>query len=89
MKEKIGNITPLGCRTVLKVEKITKKDKEGNEYTDLSRQALVLATDDSLLGIKKGDIVYYNPRGCINIEAKETKKDMVLIVDNCDLYGKL
>jgi len=78
---------PLGERTILKVEKVEKKDKEGNKYTDISRQAEVLQTNSK--DVKKGDIVYYNPRGCINVEAKDTKKNMVLIVDNCDLYAKL
>jgi hypothetical protein len=76
---------PIGNRAILKVAIETKKDKEGNEYTDISREAKVIESNDP--NIKKGAIVYYNPRGCINVETKQTKKDMVLIVDCEDIYA--
>jgi co-chaperonin GroES (HSP10) len=80
-------LKPIGDRVILKVNIETKKDKEGNEYTDISREAKVLESNND--DIEKGAIVYYNPRGCINVEAKQTKKDMVLIVDACDIYATL
>jgi hypothetical protein len=74
----------LGERTIIKVQKIYTKQKDGVETMDVSREGKVLETSHPEL--KKGDIVYYNPRGCVNIEAKDTKKEMVLVVDNDDLY---
>lgn len=75
---------PLGERTIIKVQKIYTKQKDGIETMDISREAVVLFTNHPEL--KKGDKVYYNPRGCVNIEMKDTKKEMVLVVDNDDLY---
>lgn len=82
-------LKPLGDRAILKVAITTKKSKEGAEYTDLSREAKVLevGTGEYSKGIKKGATVYYNPRGCINVDAEQTKKYVVLIVDACDVYG--
>ena len=75
---------PLGDRTLLKVQKIYKKQKDGTETMDISREAKVIETNHPEL--KKGDVVYYNPRGCVNIEVEDTKKSMTLVVDNDDLY---
>lgn len=80
-------LKPLGDRVLLKVNLETKKSKEGTEYTDLSREAKVIETNSPL--IKKGSVVYYNPRGCIQIETQSTKKYVVLIIDSCDVYGIL
>jgi hypothetical protein len=74
----------LGERTIIKVQKIYAKTKDGTETMDVSREGVVLSTNHPEL--KKGDKVYYNPRGCVNIEVKDTKKEMVLVVDNDDLY---
>jgi hypothetical protein len=90
MKEK--NPIPLGERTILKVRIIrevkTIQDAQGNsqkrETTDISRDAKVVATNHPEL--KKGDLVYYNPRGVVNIELAKTSKEMLLAVDNDDVY---
>lgn len=73
-------------RTILKVQKLIKKTKDG-DIVDISREAQVVETTHPEL--KKNDKVYYNPRGCVNLELKETKKDLHLVVDNVDIYVKL
>jgi co-chaperonin GroES (HSP10) len=73
-------------RTILKVQKLFKKTKDG-EIVDISREAKVIETTHPEL--KKGDMVYYNPRGCINLEILETKKEIVMCVDNVDIYVRL
>lgn len=75
---------PLGERTIIKVKKLIKKDVNGQEYEDISREGKVIETTHPEL--KKGSIVYYNPRGCINIEVEADKKSLTLAVDNDDLY---
>ena len=76
---------PAGDRVVLRVAIITKKDDQGNETQDISREAKVVESNSA--DIKKGMVVYYNPRGCINVEAMSTKKYVFLIADACDIYG--
>lgn len=78
-------ILPAGDRVVLRVEIITKKDEQGNETQDISREAKVVESNSA--DLKKGTLVYYNPRGCINVEAMSTKKHVFLIADACDIYG--
>lgn len=73
-------------RTILKVQKLIKKTKDG-DMVDISREATVIETTHPEL--KKNDKVYYNPRGCINLETKETKKEIFLCVDNVDIYVRL
>lgn len=78
-------IIPVGDRVTLKVPVVTKKDAEGNEFTDVSREAKVLDSNNDT--IKKGMTVYYNPRGCINVDIASTNKYVILIVEACDIYG--
>ena len=78
-------VLPLGDRVTLKVELITKKNEEGQEFTDISKEAKVL--DSNNPDIPKGATVYYNPRGCINVEVLSTKKYITLIVEAIDVYG--
>lgn len=75
---------PLGDRIILKVELIRKKQKDGTETIDISREAKV---EEGNKDIKKGSTVYYNPRGCIQVETMNTKKHIYLIVDTIDVYG--
>lgn len=69
----------------MKVDLITKKNEQGTEFTDLSREAKVLESNNEF--IKKGSMVYYNPRGCVSVEALSTKKNITLIVEACDIYA--
>lgn len=78
-------LLPIGDRVVLKVELIRKKQKDGTETVDISREAKV--EESSNTEIKKGSTVYYNPRGCIQVETMNTKKHIFLIVDAIDVYG--
>jgi hypothetical protein len=71
-------------RTILKVQKLFKKTKDG-DLVDLSREAKVVASTHPDI-FKKGMVVYYNPRGCVNIETLETKKEIIMTVDNIDIY---
>lgn len=87
MTVEYNKMKQLGDRTILKVQKIYTKQKDGIETMDISREGAVLTTNHPEL--KKGDKVYYNPRGCVNIEVEDTKKFMTLVVDNDDLYCKL
>lgn len=84
-------LKPLGDRALIKVELIRKKDQAGVEYTDMSREAKVLevGTGEYSENLKKGATVYYNPRGCIAVEAMQTKKHVFLFIDSCDVYGLL
>lgn len=70
---------------LLKVELIRKKLKDGNESVDISREARVEESNNK--DIKKGSAVYYNPRGCIQVETMATKKYIFLLVDAIDVYG--
>ena len=87
-KEK--KLLPLGERAIIKVELKTIKPKDQPEYTDLSREAKVLEVGEGEFSnsIKKGSTVYYNPRGCINIDVEKTKTHVVLVVDSCDIYAQ-
>jgi co-chaperonin GroES (HSP10) len=77
-------LLPVGDRCLIRVELITKKTTEG-ESTDISREATIV--ESSSPDFKKGTKIYYNPRGCINIETLSTKKYILLIIDACDIYG--
>lgn len=80
-------LKPLGDRVLLRIKLVEERNAQGEKYLDLSREAKVLESNNPL--IKKGDVVYYNPRGCIQIEAMKTKKDVVLLIDAHDVYGLL
>lgn len=77
---------PIGQRLIIKVKKNIKKEGE-LEVIDLSQEAKVV--ESNIPEVKKGDVVYYNPRGCINIQNLETKKEITLIIDSDDVYAKL
>jgi hypothetical protein len=64
------------------VDKLIKKNEQGQEYEDISREGVVLETTHPEL--KKNDVVYYNPRGCVSIDSN--KKRLILAVDNDDVY---
>lgn len=74
---------PLGNRAVLKVKIHT--NKEGVE--EIEQEAKVL--DSNVEGVKKGDTVFFNQYGAVSVNSLKTKKDMVLIVDAEDIYGKI
>jgi len=80
-------LVPLGDRVLLKVKKITKKDAEGNKITDIEREGKVIKSNNKQLA--KGDTVYYNPYGGVNIECFESNNSMLLCVDFDDIYIKL
>lgn len=77
-------LKPAGDRCLIKVDIITKKTAEG-ETQDISREAKIVESNNP--NFKKGMTVYYNPRGCINVETLATKKNILLIIDADDIYG--
>lgn len=83
---------PLGNRVLLQVNiikrKIEQPDGTIKEMDDISREGTVLM-NSSELDLKKGDLVYYNPYGCVEIESKSSKKAKVLCIDAEDVYVKL
>jgi co-chaperonin GroES (HSP10) len=78
-------LKPVGDRVLLKIKLVEKKNAEGQKFTDLDREAKVLESNNR--DIKKGATVYYNPRGCIQIETMKGKGFVVLIIDAQDVYG--
>lgn len=74
---------PVGNRVVLKVKIHT--NKEGVE--EIEQEAKVL--ESGIADVKKGDIVFFNQFGAVSVNSLKTKKDMVLIVDAEDIYGKV
>lgn len=74
----------IGNRVLLQVEIINKKDDAGNVRPDISREGKVLQSNSE--EIKKGDVCYYNPYGCVEIESKRKKNMTVLCVDIEDIY---
>lgn len=78
-------LKPVGDRVLLKIKLVEKKNAEGQKFTDLDREAKVLESNNK--DIKKGATVYYNPRGCIQIETMKGKGFVVLIIDSSDVYG--
>lgn len=68
---------------LLQVAIIKRKQEDGTEKDDIAREGIVLQNSGEL---KKGDTVYYNPFGCVEIETKRTKKTLVLCVDLEDVY---
>jgi co-chaperonin GroES (HSP10) len=76
-------IKPVGQRCVLKVD--ISLDKDGNET--ISQEAKVI--DSGVEGIKKGDTVFFNQFGAVSVNSLKTKKNMVLICDAEDIYGKM
>lgn len=76
-------IKPVGNRTVLKCD-ITV-DKENNEI--ISPEAKVI--DSNSEELSKGDTVFFNQYGAVSVNSLKTKKNIVLIVDNEDIYGLL
>jgi len=90
----------LGNRVLLQVSiikrKIEQPDGTTKEMEDISREGSVFMDTNSLTSgngqeysLKKGDKVYYNPYGCVEIEVKSSKKAKVLCVDAEDVYAKL
>jgi co-chaperonin GroES (HSP10) len=76
-------IKPVGQRCVLKVD--ISLDKDGNEQ--ISQEAKVI--DSGVEEIKKGDTVFFNQFGAVSVNSLKTKKNMVLICDSEDIYGKM
>lgn len=79
----------LGNRVLLQVDIIKRKNQDGTEVDDISREGLVIAVGDITTDLKKGDKVYYNPFGMVEIESKRTKKSLFLCVDADDVYIRL
>lgn len=77
----------LGERVLLSVPIVKRKMEDGTEKDDVGREGVVLQSNSE--EIVKGDTVYYNPYGCVEIESKRTKKNLVLCVDEVDIYVKL
>lgn len=78
----------IGNRVILKVKKIQKVNPEnGEKYWDFDRKGKVVQSGNK--EIKKGDEVYYNPFGSVNLEELETKNALVMCVDFEDIYVKL
>ena len=73
----------LGNRVLLQVAIVKRKMEDGTEKDDIGREGVVLQASGEL---KKGDVVYYNPFGAVEIESKRTKKGLVLCVDMEDVY---
>jgi hypothetical protein len=73
----------LGNRVLLQVPIIKRKIEDGSERDDIGREGTVLQASGEL---QKGDVVYYNPYGSVEIESKRTKKTLVLCVDFEDIY---
>lgn len=74
---------PVGNRVFLKVN--IRVDKNGNEVID--QEAKVV--ESNMEGIKKGDTVFFNQYGAVSVNSMKTKKNIFLIVDAEDVYGKL
>lgn len=94
LKQSLKNLKPIPVfeefgRTIIKVDFVTKKDAQGNEVVDLARNAKVLNVTGETKAWKKGDTVYYNPRGCVALEVFATKTYTMLVIDNCDVYAVL
>lgn len=78
-------LKPIGDRVLLKIKLVEKRNENGEKFTDLDREGKVIESNNK--DIKKGSTVYYNPRGCIQIETMKTKSYVVLIIDASDVYG--
>ncbi len=70
---------------LLKIKLVEKRNAQGEKFTDLDREGKVIESNNK--DIKKGSTVYYNPRGCIQIETMKGKGYVVLIIDAADVYG--
>lgn len=84
---------PLGNRCILKINKryIMQKGKQvlgedGNPIYDLEEVATVMSSN--VEGISRGDKVIPIIRGGVPIRTEETKKFIVTIIDEMDIYGK-
>lgn len=75
-------IKPIGNRVLLKCD--LKIDKDGNEV--IGQEAKVI--DSNFKEVKKGDIVFFNQYGAVSVNSLKTKKNIILIVDAEDIYGK-
>lgn len=94
LKQSLKNLKPIPVfeefgRTIIKVDFVHEKDAQGNERVDLARNAKVMEVTKETKAWKKGDTVYYNPRGCVALEVFATKTYTMLVIDNCDVYAVL
>lgn len=76
-------LKPLGNRVFLKVN--IKVNKEGVE--EIEQEAKVL--ESNMEGVKKGDTVFFNQFGAVSVNSMKTKKNIFLIVDAEDVYGRI
>lgn len=82
---------PLGNRATVRINKKYlfegKKpviDETGHRF-DLEREGTVLVSN--IEGLKKGTIVVPIIRGGVPINSEETKKFIVLVIDEADIYA--
>lgn len=78
---------PFGKRVILKVDIINKKQPNGTELEEPSQEAKVIVSNNP--EIKKGSKVMFNYYGAISIDALKTRKNVVLVVDEEDIYALL
>lgn len=83
---------PFGNRATIRINKqylFDKKkpvlDEDGHQRFDLDREGTVLVSNIS--GLKKGSVVVPIIRGGVPISQEETKKYIVLVIDENDIYA--
>jgi co-chaperonin GroES (HSP10) len=78
---------PYGKRVILKVDLVMVEQPDGTKREEPSSEAKVMMSNTK--DIKKGDTVFFNYFGAISIESKKTKKSIVLVVDEEDIFAIL
>jgi co-chaperonin GroES (HSP10) len=79
----MNSLKPIGNRVFLKVNISIGKD--GVEK--VSQEAKVI--ESNMEDVKKGDTVFFNQFGAVSVDSLKTKKNIFLICDAEDVYGKL
>ena len=83
---------PLGNRCILKIDKKYMFDGKKPILDDAGKQAFDIEKEGTVLvsnieGLKKGMVVVPIIRGGVPINSEETKKHIVLVIDEADIYA--
>lgn len=78
---------PYKNRVILKVDVVQEKQPDGTKLDKPSQEATVVVSNTP--DLKRGAKVMFNYYGAISIDSKKTKKNLTLVVDECDIYAVL
>lgn len=76
---------PFKNRVIVRVALVMKEQPDGSKREEPSQEATVISSNNPEL--PSGKKVFFNYYGAVNIESLKTKKSLVLVVDEDEIFA--